>query len=247
MPPEALPWLVVALFGVALLVAALVLLDRSGARIRAARRLAGAREVKVGSLLDEAEPPHRSVRVVGRVRCADPLVTERDERLVAWHRDVEVRTRDGWRSIEHRRETRSFELWDHDGSLAVDPAHAAEPLIAIPHVWNGSPDELDETYQPAIARLAAQAGPVTAARAETRMLSVVDRLLVLARVEREGGRTRLLPPPGGYVISGMELDDAMRLLGGPRRRWIPAALVGAVAGTVLAGIGLAGTLIAALG
>lgn len=246
MPPAVLAWLVVALVGLTLLAGGLLTLATSHAHVRAARRLGGARQVKVGELLDAADLPDRPVRVIGRVRCADPLVSEEDERLVAWHRDVEVKTRDGWRSIEHRRETRSFELWDHDGALTLDPAEAAEPLVAIPHVWNGRADELDETYQPAIARLSAQFGPVTAARAETRMISVVDRLLVLAIPERIGDRLRLAPPPGGYLISALELDEAMRLLGGPRRRWLPVAVLAAVLGGVLGGIGLALALVAAL-
>lgn len=243
MPPAVTFSLLAALLGVVLLAAGLLTLKGSGARMRMARRLAGAREVRVGALHDAGEPPERAVRVVGRVRCADPLVSERDERLVAVHRSVEVQTRSGWRSIERLHETRSFELWDHDGALTVDPAEAAEPLVAIPHVWIGSPDELDESYQPAVARLSAQLGPLSRARAETRMISVVDRLLVLARVERDANGIHLAPPPGGYVLSALELDDAMRLLGGPRRRWLPVAVLATLTGALLVIIGLAGALL----
>lgn len=243
MPPALVLSLLAALLGPVLLIGGLLTLKGSGARISMARRLGGAREMKVGTLLDATELPARPVRLAGRVRCADPLVSDNDERLVAWHRDVEVRTRKGWRSIEHRRETRSFQLWDHDGALTVEPAQAAEPLIAIPHTWNGSPADLDETYQPAIARLETQAGPITAARAETRMIGVIDRLLVLARVERDGAGVRMQPPPGGYVISTMELDEAMRLLGGPRRRWVPIAVLAMLCGALLTVIGLAAALI----
>ena len=57
------------------------------------------------------------------------------------------------------------------------------------------------------------------ARSITRTVSVVDRLLLLASVVRdEAGTLWLRPPAGGYVISSVELDDAMRLLGGPHRR-----------------------------
>jgi hypothetical protein len=57
------------------------------------------------------------------------------------------------------------------------------------------------------------------------MVSVVERLLILASVQRAPsahggpqGQVRLGPPAGGYLISSLELDDAMRLLGGQRRR-----------------------------
>jgi hypothetical protein len=68
-----------------------------------------------------------------------------------------------------------------------------------------------------------------------RTISVVDRLLVLARAVRHpDGRLALEPPRGGFVISSLELDDAMRLLGGPRRAWMLVG-VALVAGGVLLG------------
>ena len=245
-PPVMLPtWL--ALGGFLLLGVGLFLIRRSGARLAMGRRLAGARQLRVGELLDLAsgDPlPERPVRVVGRIRCAEPILTSQDDRLVALHRDVAVAAPRGrWRSIERLRETRSFELWDHDGSLAVDPAQAAEPLVVLPHVWSGSVTELDESYAAALARVTAEQGAPVRARASTRMVSVVDRLLMLATITRDGdGRVALGPPPGGYILSALDLDDAMRLLGGPRRRLM---LAGAAAvGLALALLGAAALLLA---
>jgi len=231
-------WL--ALGGVLLLGLGLALIRRSGARPAIGRRLAGARQLRVGELLDlaPADPlPRRPVRVLGRIRCAEPIITSQDDRLVAFHRDVEVATpRGGWRSIERLRETRSFELWDHDGSLEVDPAQAAEPLVVLPHVWAGPVEELDETYAGALARVAAEQGQPVRARSTTRMVSVIDRLLVLAAVTRgSDGRVALAPPRGGYVVSALELDDAMRLLGGPHRRLMLAGMAAAALSVVLLG------------
>ena len=231
-------WL--TLGSLALLGGGLALIRRSGARPALARRLAGARQLRVGELLDlgPADPmPRRPVRVIGRIRCAEPIVTAENDRLVAFHRDVEVPVpRGGWRSIERLRETRSFELWDHDGSLRVDPAGAAEPLVALPHVWVGSAGELGEPYVAALSRVTAEQGPPQQARATTRMLSVIDRLLVLAVVRRDAnGLVALAPPPGGYVISALELDDAMRLLGGSRPRLMLAGTVAVAAALALLG------------
>jgi hypothetical protein len=214
------------------------LIRGSGARPAIARRLAGARQVRVGELLDllpAAPLPSRPVRVVGRIRCAEPIVTSQDDRLVAFHRDVEVATsRGGWRSVERLRETRSFELWDHDGSLELDPALAAEPLVVLPHVWSGPVEELDESYAEALARVTAEEGHPTGARAATRMVSVVDRLLVLANVNRDAdGRIALAPPRRGYVISSLELEDAMRLLGGPRPRMMLAGTASVAVSIIL--------------
>jgi hypothetical protein len=249
MPPALTLPLWLALAGLALLGIGRAMVRRSGARPTMGRRLAGARQVRVGELLalGPQDPlPARPVRVSGRVRCADPIVTPQDDRLVALHRDVEVASNRGaWRSIERLRETRSFELWDHDGSLAVDPAASAEPLVTLPHVWTGSPAELDATYAAALSRVSAEEGPAAAARATTRMISVVDRLLVRAVVGRDGeGHVALSPPPGGYIVSAMDLDDAMRLLGGRRPRLL---LAGSGAVAVAAVLLLAAATLALLG
>jgi hypothetical protein len=215
------------LVAVALLAGGLAAIRISGAQPGIARRLAGAREVRVGDLLTLGELPSRPVRVAGRIRCPDPIITGRNERLVALHRDVQVKPPGGaWRSIERIRESRGFELWDHDGSLPVDPADAAEPLIVLPHVWRGTTDELDDaSHRAAVARLGAAEGETWPARSVTRMVSVVERLLILASVQRahsghgeQERQVQLSPPAGGYLISALELDDAMRLLGGRRRR-----------------------------
>jgi hypothetical protein len=218
------PLLPAALLLLAVLAAAggLVAIRRSGAEQGIARRLAGARQVRLSELFAMRDLPARPVRIAGRIRCPDPIVTERGDRLVARHRDVQVQPRGGgWRSIERIRESRGFELWDHGGSLPVDAAQAAEPLVAIPHVWRGTSAELqDRAHLSAVDRLGG--GPMPA-RSITRAVSVVERLLVLASVVRdEAGTIWLRPPPGGYVISTLELDDAMRLLGGPHRRLLLA-------------------------
>ena len=219
MPPSLAVSVWLAAAALALMGGGLAALRRSGSRAGMARRMAGARQLGVGELLDlgPTDPlPPRPVRLLGRVRCADPIVTAQQDRLVGFHRDVEVALPGGeWRSIERTRETRSFEVWDHDGSLDLDPAEAAEPLVVLPHVWACSPDELDDTYTAAVARLTEEHGAPIGARATTRMLSVTDRLLVLATVRRAAdGRIQLAAPRGGYLISSLDLDDAMRLLGG---------------------------------
>lgn len=222
-----------------------VALRRSGARPDLARRLAGPREVKVGRLLEEGDRTERWVRVAGRIRCRDPLQLPDGERLVAFHRDVEVRIGGRWRTIERLRETRSFELWDHEGSITVDPSRAAEPLVVIPQVWHGSVEALDEPHASAAARVAGREGPISEARAVTRTLNVTDRLLVLARPQLEGTRIALEPPEDGYVITNLALDDAMRLLGG-RGRLAAAAVIGLGLAVALVAIGVIGLLLGAV-
>ena len=240
------PAAIALVIGVALLGGGLAAIRSSGARPGIGRRFAGARQVAVGTLLDPdvaASLPSRPVRTAGRIRCPEPFVTPQGDRLVAFHRDVEVAVPRGtWRNIERLRETRSFELWDHDGWMTVDPAQAAEPLLSLPRVWEGDVAELDEGYRPAIERLAAEGARPTRARATTRMLSVVDRLLVLAEVHLSpSGGPSLVAPRGGYLISNLDLDAAMRLLGGPHRERLLAGAAAAAIGVVgiLTGLALA--------
>jgi hypothetical protein len=248
MPPLSVALLGCAVLGGVLVAGGWLWLRLLGADPRTGRRLAGAREVGVGDLMDLDASPSRPLRVAGRIRCPDPMVTEDGERLVAYHRDVEVRLPNGrWRTIERLRETRSFELWDHAGSLPIDPALAAEPLVTIPQVWQGSPTELQEPHASAVARLAAEGSPPTAARATTRTISIVDRLLVLANATlQRPGVVSLQPPSGGFVISALELDAAMRLLGGRHRRQLPFAIGSVAAGLAVAVIGLLGAITVAI-
>jgi hypothetical protein len=233
--------------GVLLAVVSLLVLRAAGARATVARRLAGPPEWKVGRLVGPETLPERPVRVTGRIRCRDPLEMGGGERLVAFHRDVEVLIGGMWRSVERLRETRSFDLWDHDGSLPVDPALAAEPLIVIPKVWRGSAAELEEPHASAVARLVERHGPATEARAITRGINVTDRLLLLAHARRDGaGRAFLEPPEGGYLVTNLALDDAMRLLGGRHRRLVTLGIVGLGASVAMLAIGGIGAFLSAL-
>ncbi len=245
MPPITALLASLALLGALLVAGGAIWMRAMGADPARARRLAGARGLAVADVLDLTEAPARPVRISGRIRCADPLVAPDDERLVAYHRDVAVRLPGGrWRTIERLRETRSFELWDHAGSLGLDPADAAEPLITIPLVWEGGPDELVDPHATAVDRLTKQLGaPPTAARAVTRTISVVDPLLVLAEVRIGPKGPHLVPTDGGYLISSLELDVAMRVLGGPRRRQLVVAMGTLAGGAVLLAGGLLGVLV----
>jgi hypothetical protein len=244
--PLVVPFAALAAAGLLLGIVALVALRSSGASPGLARRLAGPAEVRVGHLLDAGELPGRPVRIAGRIRCREPLEMGDGERLVAYHRDVEVRIGGRWRSVERMRETRSFDLWDHDGSLALDPARAAEPLITIPQVWRGDPSALEEPHSSTVARLVERHGPATEARAITRGINVTDRLLVVARPIGRDGAVELVPPEGGYLIANLALPDAMRLLGGRNRRGGAAAVVGLALAIALVAIGVAGAVLAAV-
>lgn len=243
MPAPALlsPILALAAGAIVLLSVAVGLAVLSGPSVRMARRLASARQARVSDVLRLPETPRAPLRISGRIRCSEPIVTADGERLVVFHRTVEVEVPGaGWRSIERVRESRRFQLWDHAGELTVDPSASAEPIAAIPGVWRGTPSELPDEYQPAIRRLeATHRRPVSLARSQTRVVNVIDRVLVLAApVVEAAGRVTLTPPRGGYVISTLALDEAMRLLVGRRFPLVVAALISGLLGAacVVAGV-----------
>jgi hypothetical protein len=123
----------------------------------------------------------------------------------------------------------------------------AEPLIAIPQVWRGSPDALEEPHASSAARLGERHGPVTEARAVTRTINVTDRLLVLARPVRDpDGRVRLDPPTDGYLVTNLALADAMRVLGGRNRRAAAAGVIGLAVAVAFLAVGLVGAVLSAI-
>ena len=242
MDDAAIPVLLVAL-GMLAIAAGAAIVRWSGADTRAGRRLAGTRAASLPDLHAAAargELPTQELRVEGRVRCADPIRTPDGERLALLHRDIEVQQPDGqWRTIERFRDARTIDLWERSTSVPLDLGRLAEPLITIPHLWEGSPSELDATHQPAVARVSSEDQPIERARAITRQVMLVDQLIVLAVPNRDpDGALRLDPPPGGFLVATVELDVALRLLAGPHRpRMIAGYAVGG-AGLVLLVIGV---------
>lgn len=235
-----IPVLLLAL-GVVATVGGALLVRWSGADTRAGRRLAGARLMSLAELQESAAAdalPRTPVRVEGRVRCADPIRTPDGERLALLHRDVEVELPNGaWRTIERFRDARQIDLWQRTVSVPLDLGQLAEPLVTIPHLWEGTPDELDPTHRPALERLAAEQGPARRARATTRRVMLVDEIIVLAVPTRDrDGSLRLDPPAGGYLAATVDLDVAMRLLAGPHRQRMLTGFglvaIGAVAGLI---------------
>ena len=158
----------------------------------------------------------------GRIRCRDPLETGDGERLVAFHRDVEVHGR--WALAQRRAHARDALV------RAVGPrrlAHAsirreaAEPLITIPKVWRGRRRRAQgAACRLPAARLAERHGPATrGARRDAddqRHRSTARGRARRAR--RRRATSASAPRMAATSISTVALDDAMRLLGGRNRR-----------------------------
>ena len=248
--PAVVILLLLAALGGLLGMAGSALVRVIGADWRTARRLAGAQSVSIADAVARArsgEPAGRPVRVAGRVRCVDPIVLPGGERLALLHRDIDVHLASGrWQPIERIRESRAIDLWERGTAIALDPTQVAEPIVAIPQVWQGSPAELPEALQRAVDQVGRSSGPITEARSVTRTILLVDELLVLGQPGiGPGGEPAMLPPEGGLIVSNLALDDAMRILGGRHRRLLTLGLGTAAVGAVLALVGLVGAAVAA--
>ncbi len=78
-------------------------------------------------------------------------------------------------------------------------------------------------------------------------INVTDRLRLLARAGHdEAGRPRLEPPDGGYLVTNLELDEAMRLLGGHDRRLVTASIVALLVSILLVVVGGIGAVLSLL-
>ena len=247
---EITPLLGILALGIGAVASGAWLIRSSGANPRLGRRLASAPPFALPELAELAVAdrlPRGPVRVNGRVRCADPIRSDDGDRVAARHRDVEVRLPDGrWRVIERLREARLIDLWERTSSVGIDLSLAAEPLVTFPLVWSGSPDELGPAFQGAIERVALDGSRPTAARSTTREVTLVDPLTVLAVPTRApDGRLRLVPPDGGFLVTAVELETAMRLLAGPHRSRMLTGYAVGLLGLALLGVGAIG-LVAAL-
>jgi hypothetical protein len=247
----AVPLLAMAVGGLGVVLGTL-LVRSSGADTRAGRRLAGARAVALGDLRDLAQRdalPPGPIRVHGRVRCANPIVTVDGDQLALHHRDVELQLPGGqWRTVERLRDVRPIDLWERTASVPLDLAQLAEPLIAIPEVWEGSPHELDPSHQPAVERIRTELGPPQRARATTRRVMLVDHLIVLAVASRAADGSLVLDPPtGGFLATSVDLDVAMRLLAGGHRTRMVGGFAVALAGAAVLVIGTVGLLVTLAG
>jgi hypothetical protein len=65
-------------------------------------------------------------------------------------------------------------------------------------------------------------------------------------VRTADGRVALEPPEGGYLVTNLALDDAMRLLGGRNRRAAAGGIIGLAVAIALLAIGGIGALLSAL-
>lgn len=233
------PLIVVAAGVVALIAAAGVLLS-FGSRYRVGRLLAATPKVSVDEAVRlAAEGAPRYVRIDGRLDTAYDFPDEHERPLVYRRRRLQVRKRGQWRSLEDRLEAVPFEIREGLTSIAVDHEVLDQGLVVLPRESTGTAAEIPES-------LPADTPAATPARVRVEQLSSIEHAIVLGvPIQSTAGAMMTAGMGRPLVLTTLEIPEAMRILGGGRRR--PIAVVSLFGtGLALVAIGLVWALLSAL-
>lgn len=218
------------LSGFVAIAASELLARRLAPRYVLGRTLAGARNVSI----DEARAmalagDARYVRVHGRITSDEEFPDEQERPLVYRRKRVELRRPDGsWRIGASETEGVPFGVESRASFVAVDAAAIGAGLVVVPRQADGSAADLP-------AELATDAEPGTAARLVVEQVSAVEHAYVagVPRATADGLVTMSASRNRPLILTTLEIDDAMRLLGGGQR---PRAF--ALSGVLIIGAGL---------
>jgi hypothetical protein len=205
------------------LLAAVVLLRRSGSGWRVGRLLAAAPARTLEQANEMAERGDRAyVRVGGRIGSDEEFPDEHDNPLVFRRRRLQREEgQRGWRTIDDRRDAVPFWLEERGARVAIDLDALGDGLVVVPRLSEGTAAELEPGLHPALEGLP----PDTRIRLRVEQVSAVDHATA-----------------GGVPVAGA--DGVTRLTAGLGRPLILTPLEPAVAMRVLASEGRTSVLVA---
>jgi hypothetical protein len=226
--------------GAVALIAGIGVLLSYGSRYRVGRLLAATPKVTVEEALQlAAGGTRRYVRVDGRLDSEADFPDEHHQPLVYRRRRLQLRQRGQWRSFEDHLEVVPFEVREGLSGIAIDHAALDRGLVVLSRESVGVAADLAD-------RTPAGTPPTTPARLRIDQVSSVEHAIVLgvpvlagATAQMTGGLGRPL------VLTTLEVPEAIRILGGGRRRPLIAAGLLA-AGLALLAIGLLWALVSML-
>jgi hypothetical protein len=228
--------------GLLALALAALLLRTYGPRYRVARLLATVHPMPLAEAVAVGEAgTGRYVRVTGRIDSEESFEDAARRPLVFRRTRVQVRTRAGWRTVEDSREQVRFEIGDGLRSIGVDGDALDEGLVVIPRESAGTAADLPD-------RVPAGLPPATAVRVIVEQISAVEQAVVLGvPVSEAGGAVTMTAGLGRpLILTTLEPDEAMRVIGEGRR--VRAALIAGagILGAALLAVGLAWAALASL-
>lgn len=209
-----------AVMGVALIVAGLLLSRRTDARTRAGQLLAGlsplspTEALKLAALRGGAAP---YLAIKGSIDAPEIFEDEHHRPLVYRRERVSVADEGGWRVIDTAERSLPFVVSDPSNSISIATADLADGLVVVERRWEGSVADLHaagrEYQRPETAALVAAlaaSDPMRRARVGLEQISNLDRATaagLLVNGELRAGVGRPL------VVTTLERAEALRLLG----------------------------------
>lgn len=206
--------LLLGVVGVAAIAASELLARRLAPRYVLGRTLAAAREVSIEQAREMAVAGKgRFVRVHGRLSSEEEFPDEHDRPLVYRRKRLEVRQPNGrWYVAASETEGVPFGVESRSSFIAVDGDQLGAGLIVVPRQSEGLAADLP-------ADLAATVEPGAEARLVVEQVSAVEHAYVagVPRADADGQVRMSSGDNRPLILTTLEIDAAMRLLGGGRR------------------------------
>jgi len=209
-----------AVMGVALIVAGLLLSRRTDARTRAGQLLAGLSPIsptealKLAALRGGAAP---YLAIKGSIDAPEIFEDEHHRPLVYRRERVSVADEGGWRVIDTAERSLPFVVSDPSNSISIATADLADGLVVVERRWEGSVADLHaagrEYQRPETAALVAAlaaSDPTRRARVGLEQVSNLDRATAAGQLVNGELRAGVGRP---LVVTTLERAEALRLLG----------------------------------
>jgi hypothetical protein len=199
--------------GVLAVLAGFTVVRTFGSAGRIGRIVAATRRVSIADatrLAHAGDAPY--VRVDGRIDADEEFEDEAHRPLVLRLTRLEVRRHDRWETIDAARQAVPFAIRDGLDSIAIDGDVLDEGLVVVPRQATGHAAEI-------ASQLPAETPPESPVRYMVRQVSSIEHAAVFG-VPRVGtdGQTLLTAGHGRpLILTTVEIDEALRLLGGGRR------------------------------
>lgn len=216
-----MPALVLLLAGTACLALGWLVLRGFGEGLRIGRALGGAPGRTIEQAIEMARRgDRRYIRVQGRIDADDPFPDESGRPLVLRREVVEAREGSGWRTIASARRQVPFVLRDRSAEIEIDSAAVDEGLVVIRRESEGTAGEIADRFDPPV-------DPSLPVRYRIDQISAVEHAYAAGRpMLGADGVVRLGPGDGRpLIVTTLEIDEAMRVLGRGRRRRAQVAAV----------------------
>jgi len=209
-----------AVMGVALIVAGLLFSRRTDARTRAGQLLAGLSPIsptealKLAALRGGAAP---YLAIKGSIDAPEIFEDEHHRPLVYRRERVSVADEGGWRVIDTAERSLPFVVSDPSNSISIATADLADGLVVVERRWEGSVADLHaagrEYQRPETAALVAAlaaSDPTRRARVGLEQISNLDRATAAGQLVNGELRAGVGRP---LVVTTLERAEALRLLG----------------------------------